>query len=383
MSKYYIAANAFCIIIFALFLAHDRLHKDRQEKQIKFDRALVAFMLYFAADSFYAAVAENRIPRTRLSVVASCFALYVFMAAITYFWLGYVMAVEHTPRRNRPLNRFAVLFPFIVSTLAIIVIYIVAPQLLISADNKLQPLYDVSLIIVPCIYIVAVIFHVLKKAKTDKSRYGKHKHFYIGFLPLMVAIGGIVQLAWRSLAHMPVFCFASTLLMLIFYIQFMENQISMDPLTRLNNRRQLMQYASTLESAHKKNQKIYVVMIDVNDFKSINDNFGHAEGDNALVIIAESLKKVVGKHENLCFLGRYGGDEFIIIVNVGKEAELKELIEKLREHIIERCKEQNEPYMLSIGVGYDRLGEADDTVQNCIRRADKKLYSDKKQRKSR
>ena len=379
MSKYYIAANVFCIIIFFLFLAHDRLHKDRQEKQIKFDRALVAFMLYFAADSFYAAIAENRIPRTRLSVVASCFALYVFMAAITYFWLGYVMAVEHTPRRNRPLNRFAVLFPFIVSTLAIIVIYIVAPQLLISADNKLQPLYDVSLIIVPCIYIVAVIFHVLKNFISGTTRYGKHKHLYTGFLPLMVAGGGIVQLVW--LVHMPVFCYASTILMLIYYIEFMEDQISMDPLTSLNNRRQLVQYASTLEGSHKKNGKTYVVMIDVNDFKSINDNFGHAEGDNALIIISKALKKIVGKHENLCFLGRYGGDEFIIIVNVSNETELKELIAKLREHITERCKAQNTPYRLSIGVGYDRLKATDDTLQNCIRRADKKLYLDKKQRK--
>ena len=377
MSKLYIAANIFCIIIFALLLTHDRLNKDRQEKQIKYDRALVAFMLYFIADSFYAAISENIIPRTRFSVAAVCFALYLFMSATTYFWLGYVMAVEHSPNRNRPLNHFAILFPFVISTIAIIVTYSINPYLFIDEEIKLQPLYDIMLIIVPCIYIVAVIVHVLKKLRSDKSRYGKHKHLYIGFLPLMVAIGGIIQLVLNE--HMPVFCYASTILMLIFYIQFMENQISIDPLTKLNNRRQLLQYASAIEGSHREHDNLFVVMIDVDKFKAINDTYGHAEGDNALIIIADSLKKVLGKYEGLGFLGRYGGDEFIIIVNAS-EAELNKLIVKIRNNIEDGCKLHETPYTLSIGIGYDRLEQSDDTVQSCIQRADKKLYIYKKQR---
>jgi diguanylate cyclase (GGDEF)-like protein len=81
------------------------------------------------------------------------------------------------------------------------------------------------------------------------------------------------------------------ILMLTFYIQSMEALISMDPPTKLNNRGQLFRYVSQETSLRMENRPTFVVMLDVNDFKAINDTYGHAEGDRALVIIANSLRE--------------------------------------------------------------------------------------------
>ena len=115
---YYTESNIVCIIIFSIMLLHNLFSVDRQEKQVKYDYALIAFMLYFLTDAIWASVLAGVLPKNRFTVVATNFANYVFMAAITYCWLEYVMAVEQLPHRNRAINKFAVLFPFLVSTAA-------------------------------------------------------------------------------------------------------------------------------------------------------------------------------------------------------------------------------------------------------------------------
>ena len=177
--------------------------------------------------------------------------------------------------------------------------------------------------------------------------------------------------------ELPIFCFSSTILMLIFYIQSMERQISIDPLTKLNNRGQLSRYISQNISLKTEGRSTYVIMLDINDFKNINDTYGHAEGDSALVITAQALMKAVRGHDFPMFLGRYGGDEFVLIAHDCAEAEIKELLTEVRECIHEKCEQEKKPYILSIGIGYDEFHEERDSFEECMQRADEKLYSDK------
>lgn len=58
-------------------------------------------------------------------------------------------------------------------------------------------------------------------------------------------------------------------------------------------------------------KNLYLMMLDVDDFKKINDIFGHLEGDFALKLVADSLKKVAA--DTSCFISRLGGDEFVVV----------------------------------------------------------------------
>ena len=169
--------------------------------------------------------------------------------------------------------------------------------------------------------------------------------------------------------------------MLVFYIQAIEVRVSMDPLTKLNNRGQLMRYISQKSNLYQEGRKTYVVMMDIDDFKAINDTYGHAEGDKALVTVANSLKKAVNRYGIPAFLGRYGGDEFILIVHPEKGGQIEQLIRVVREEIRQECADGDIPYFLFVSAGYDAMREGQDSVQSCIQRADEKLYQDKKYRK--
>ena len=373
---YYAESNIVCLIIFGIMLVHDMFKIDRQEKQIKYDRALTAFMLYFISDIIWVAVTDNVITKNIVTSMIVNFANYIVMVAVTYNWLHYVMAVEQVPHRNRKINIFAVLFPFIVSTVVLIALAVFAPSVLIDSET-LEPsaMYNVFLIAVPIIYIFAVIFYALKKMRRETNAAEKKKHAYIGLFPLIVVGGGLVQIVF--LPHTPIFCFCCTILMLIFYIRSMETLISLDPLTGLNNRGQLHRFMSQESNAKSEGKRTFVMMIDVNDFKRVNDTFGHAEGDYVLTMIADSLKATQKALIASAFLGRYGGDEFVLIASVADEKEVDAISSSIREQIDKRCKAHTESYLVTVGIGYDEMLGDDDTFQKCMQRADHKLYLDK------
>ena len=378
---YYTEASIVCVIIFAIMLFRDLFNVDRQEKQIKYDHALIAFMFYFVSDALWAAVIAGMLPRNLFTVLTTNFANCILMAAITYTWLRYVMAVEQIPDRDKPIKRFAIISPFLISTIALIATYLAAPRMLLSEALELQPAYSAFQISVPIIYIVAVLFYAIQRAIAVDSPIDRKRHLFVGFFPLMVIVGGLIQVL--LLPETPIFCFCSAILMLVFYINSMEAQISTDPLTQLNNRGQLLHYTSQRTNLHREGRRTFVVMFDINDFKSINDTHGHSEGDRALILMAESLRDVVKKHSTPMFLARYGGDEFTLVVHPTDDGEMPPLIDEIREQIAARCRAEGTPYVLSVGAGYDELVGEDDTFPKCMERADEKLYLDKARQKER
>ena len=377
---YYAESNIVCLIIFGILLFHDYFSLDQQEKQIKYDHALVAFMLYFFFDTCFAAVIDGVLPKTPVTMTAALMTVFVTMILITYCWLRYAMAVVKAPHRERRINKFAVLFPAMICLIAVILVFVFAPGTYLTEELDTKLDFNVTLAIVPLIYIAAILVYVLRKARVEEDPVEKRKQLLVGFFPLFVLAGGLFQVVVAP--DTPVFCFFCAIMMLVLHIQSMETKISMDPLTGLNNRGQLQRYISSQGAGHGDSRLTYVVMIDINDFKAINDTYGHAEGDNALVIVAEALKKIVNTHPIGGFLARYGGDEFIMIVHPADREDMKQLDADIRMDIEDECTRRNAPYVLSVGVGYDDLRYKPDTIQKCMQRADKKLYADKEYTKA-
>ena len=110
---YYFEANMVCFILFGIMLTRDLLSRDRQERQIKYDHALIAFMAYFVSDTIWAAVIAGILPSNRFTVLTINFANYVAMAMISFMWLRFVMAVENIPNREKKANKFFILLPHI------------------------------------------------------------------------------------------------------------------------------------------------------------------------------------------------------------------------------------------------------------------------------
>ena len=150
---------------------------------------------------------------------------------------------------------------------------------------------------------------------------------------------------------------------------------SIDPITKLNNR---MLFDKIIEQeidfAQRYKQKLLLMMIDIDNFKKINDSFGHNTGDILLKNIAEKLIEFM-RRSDLVF--RYGGDEFCIILrNIILDGGNK-LANRIRKNINEKEFDCNETIInTSLSIGLVELHDDDNSIK-FIERADKLLYEAK------
>lgn len=166
--------------------------------------------------------------------------------------------------------------------------------------------------------------------------------------------------------------------LMIVFLERQINKISKDELTGLNNRRE---YEYALDRMTRSSGIAMIVMIDVNDFKSINDTYGHLEGDNVLKAVATILKNVCSNRKELgnIALYRYGGDEFTMLSSDFDIENIKYLLIKAINEEIDKWNTQNQnayPLSLSVGVACGKHSGKED-IYNLLEVADKEMYNAK------
>ena len=115
-----------------------------------------------------------------------------------------------------------------------------------------------------------------------------------------------------------------------------------------------------------------LIIIDIDNLKEINDNFGHLAGDEAIKIVGESIKRNIRKED----LGvRYGGDEFIILLFNQDKRAAKTVIERIRKEINDLSHKQGINIQISAGAAY--YNSTKRNMGDLIRMADRDLYREK------
>ena len=370
---FYTEASVICIMILLMILITDRVYNTKQEKQIWFERAIIAFILYFISDACWAAMLSDQFPSIRFFAVLFNFTNYILLSLMGYGTFMFVAATEKMPFRKNLLKRHLVFLPVVISTIVITIAYVTNPLFWINENNELNDLYYVFQISVPSCFLLAGFFLSLKYAFRSEHKEERRQFLLIGIVPLSVGAFGMLQVV---ALNAPTFCFGCTLMWLWFYIENMQSLISVDDLTHLNNRGQINRYMDQLH--YSEDSSVYILMIDSDRFKGINDTYGHAEGDRALIIVSEALRQTCEQIKSPVFLGRYGGDEFMIIIQpTGEEEYPQKVTEIIRRLLSEKQQENHLPYDLKISLGYDKLRDKNDSVHSCMKRADEKLYLDK------
>ncbi|GAA4353012.1 diguanylate cyclase [Kangiella taiwanensis] len=162
-------------------------------------------------------------------------------------------------------------------------------------------------------------------------------------------------------------------------LRLIKTKAETDDLTRLLNRGAIVERLElNLVRAQRNNDDLSIAFLDVDDFKNVNDTFGHETGDRCLKNLANLLLEEL---PNNSLIGRYGGDEFLIILPKIGKFEAKRYLKIVSEKIIPMIVE-NQTCRYTISVGVSSLkSDTKDSLQ-LIREADKALYVSKNQGKN-
>ncbi|MCM3718660.1 GGDEF domain-containing protein [Fictibacillus phosphorivorans] len=176
---------------------------------------------------------------------------------------------------------------------------------------------------------------------------------------------------WNTVAHRAITGFLSG----FSSQQFKDlKEISIrDPLTNLYNRRYFYDcLENEMNKAQKQELPITLVMFDINNFKHINDEYGHHAGDELLQQIAELSKRL-----KLLSGFRFGGDEFVFLLPGLKEDAAYELVEKMENQLMA----WNKSISLAYGA-IELLGDACENIDYYLQLADERMYSNKREIKA-
>ena len=158
----------------------------------------------------------------------------------------------------------------------------------------------------------------------------------------------------------------------------LEDALILDPLTKLLNRRRIDDILTSCKKNFKSREYVLsVVIMDIDDFKTVNDTFGHDVGDSVLVELAMILRKFTNEET---FIGRWGGEEFIIIMKNIPLEQAKVITQQILDTIRDYKFSYVEKITASFGLASLQLGEG---LRDLIKRADDNLYTAKNSGKNR
>ena len=151
----------------------------------------------------------------------------------------------------------------------------------------------------------------------------------------------------------------------------------LDPGTELYNRRRFYELASSeFDNAKKLGNAFALLMIDIDWFKKINDNYGHGVGDQVIAHFAQECKRCFRSRDIVC---RFGGEEFIVLLPMTNEIRGITVAERLRKWISENeiTIPNGEKVKYTISIGVTTFAISDETFEEIIKRADDALYQAK------
>ena len=154
-----------------------------------------------------------------------------------------------------------------------------------------------------------------------------------------------------------------------------------DPLTKIPNRRAGMEKLALILEQHKRQGGITaVIIIDIDNFKQINDSYGHDKGDEVLIRITKLINNHIREND---MLSRWGGEEFLLVCHGLKLEDLSSFSEKLLAIVNqEEFSFQDEVFHISFSAGVSFVMRSDESIESIIKRADENLYKAKEDGKN-
>ncbi|MGE4213817.1 MAG: diguanylate cyclase [Anaerotignaceae bacterium] len=202
-------------------------------------------------------------------------------------------------------------------------------------------LYGVSILLMVVLMVTSLVI-VMK----NRNGIEKKKYFSLLFFPIPPAVCVILQMLFYGLA---INLSSVSISLLVVFINIQNHSMNIDYLTGAYNRKKLDIYMKEKISNCNENKSFAAILIDMDDFKYINDTFGHIAGDSALETSVKLIKSCLRKTD---FLARFGGDEFCIVLELESLNDLEVAICRINNSLKMYNIHSNKPYKLGFSMGY-------------------------------
>ena len=358
-----LTANIISILLIGtLYLANrQKAEYDRDMRLLQQMMVIIGIANISDCCVYYLAGSSNIV--IKVLVFLSGSGLFLGNVMIGYLWAKFIMVHMNIPFSDIRRNIYRTIG---LISIVLLVINIFYPLVFSVSDGRYQRGFAyIIFLIFAAFYILDSLYLYVKRVKKN----GSLKLFPVHIFLIPVILGVVIQTFFVEIA----ITWTSIAISVAGIMTALKNEIIFtDCLTGLYNR-------VYLEFLHKRacNKKdcwVSGIMIDLNGFKQINDNYGHAEGDLALCIVADLLRKSFSEYS---VVTRYAGDEFVIMLNTTDDQLIQKIIKSAKKNFVTENEKNDKLYQLSASMGYAITNLSNETIDDFMNRIDEQMYQDK------
>lgn len=366
-----------CMLLIAIIFFKTWHHHDKRQSHKLYLAALICSLLMMLFDLIWGLMHYGVLPASDLLSTFVNQAYYFMIILLMYFWFAYTECAQNTNYLSNKKYRILTLLPVIF--IAVLIFSSIFTGWVFYIDDlgiyHRGPLFGLHQI---CSFAYLSFSSLKLTIKALKKENFIHKKEYLILSSFIIfpLISAVLQIFFFGL---PILCVGLSLGLLLVYTNYQELQISKDYLTGLSNRNQMISHLSSRINHRSPEKALYLLLIDANNFKSINDRFGHIVGDQALKHIANVLTYVCNQHN--CFAARYGGDEFVVICELYTPEYLDTICNAIHANLKRVNMKYKLPYELTVSIGCAQYTDDIKYLQDLISMADHNLYKVKQKNK--
>lgn len=358
-----LTANIISILLIGtLYLANrQKVEYDRDMRLLQQMMVTIGIANISDCCVYYLAGSSNIV--IKVLVFLSGSGLFLGNVMIGYLWAKFIMVHMNIPFSDIRRNIYRTIG---LISIVLLVINIFYPLVFSVSDGRYQRGFAyIIFLIFAAFYILDSLYLYVKRVKKN----GSLKLFPVHIFLIPVILGVVIQAFFVEIA----ITWTSIAISVAGIMTALKNEIIFtDCLTGLYNR----EYLEFLHkrACNKKDCWVSGIMIDLNGFKQINDNYGHAEGDLALCIVADLLLKSFSEYG---VVTRYAGDEFVIMLNTTDDQLIQKIIKSAKKNFVTENEKNDKLYQLSASMGYAITNLSNETIDDFMNRIDEQMYQDK------
>lgn len=300
---------------------------------------------------------------------AGNFTVFLMGPVLPSLWVAYVHFQVYRDE-NKLKRLFIPLFIVIIINAAFLIIsQFTGWYYTIDADNVYHrgPLFLVPAFIIIMLMVTAFIIIIKNRNKMGNKSF---------FSLIFVAVPPLIGIFFQTLIYGVPFVLNSIVLsLLVVFLNIQNHILYTDYLTGVNNRKRLDAYLNEKVSLSAREKGFSAILIDIDNFKHINDTYGHNMGDEALESTANLLKTCLRTGD---FIARYGGDEFCVVLDVSDRDTLEALVSRLYSCFEKYNESGFQPFKIEFSLGYAVYDpKLHKSAEEFLQQVDKLMYENK------
>lgn len=369
----YIITEIYCVIFAVTVWMRLNSNMGSEHEVYELRNMIYSYLVMLISDIFCALIEDSIIILPRLLSASINATTILAISCGCYFWFRFIEdRLQYPFILNKTADRLMIVPLLIICTLNLTSIF-TGWMFYIDADGFYEntKMFYITTA-VNYIYLLIPTVYSAYRASKAKSRQDRGEYCTYALYMAAPLMAGVFE---GVFIKVPLLALNIFMVILILFLMIQNRQVYNDALTGLNNRRRLNGYLDECISKTSDEHAVLLFIMDINRFKSINDIYGHLEGDRALKMFADVLKNIASHY--YAFAARYGGDEFCMVMDAKGHA--PEEVENEVRRRLQDIQENKMPYKFTVSIGYARCSSQDKSADIVIEEADRMLYDNKKE----